>query len=267
MLAKANIIIDDFFGLRRVCGTSVALRWLLAVVTNVRRILRERNLKSADAALGPGPYTVRHPAKGAKPFRIVAHNALGLLREMCVRDGYLRSGVLTIDDGDVVVDLGANIGMFSILALSCGEGVRVVAVEPNAGLNAEFETSMRLNGNFRDRVTLIRGFIATRSEKMDRFIESDDNYVGATYLSEDDVIRIGQLKKIDFLKCDIEGGEFALLEDGKLLDMAKKLAMEVHASAGDVDHFIKHLQRRGFHIRQTMRAPDNGTAVLLADRQ
>src|SRR4051812_11652609 len=44
-------------------------------------------------------------------------------------EGYLAHGV-RIDDGDIVLDVGANIGLFGIRAVQRFPGVRVFAFEP-----------------------------------------------------------------------------------------------------------------------------------------
>ena len=44
-------------------------------------------------------------------------------------DGYLQNGI-EINDGDVVFDVGANIGVFSVRAAQKGPNVRVFAFEP-----------------------------------------------------------------------------------------------------------------------------------------
>lgn len=52
-----------------------------------------------------------------------------ILNEILVSDEYFRHGV-SIKPGDTVVDVGANIGIFGICALSRAAGIRYVAVEP-----------------------------------------------------------------------------------------------------------------------------------------
>jgi FkbM family methyltransferase len=46
--------------------------------------------------------------------------------------------------GDLFVDVGANIGLYSILALDCG--AEVVAVEPGAAARQQLEQNLRVNG-------------------------------------------------------------------------------------------------------------------------
>ena len=50
--------------------------------------------------------------------------------EIFVRQAYLRHGI-TINDGDHVVDVGANIGLFTIFANRLARNLRTISIEPN----------------------------------------------------------------------------------------------------------------------------------------
>jgi FkbM family methyltransferase len=182
---------------------------------------------------------------------------------MYARDTYLRNGVLRISDGDVVVDLGANMGNFTNLALANGPTVKVVAVEPSFGLNESFANSVGLNAGYLERTTLIRAFLGEPNEKITNLIGDDPNYANVPWIDEKELILRAGLTRIDFLKCDIEGGEFALLsKNSELLSMAKSVAVEVHAFAGDVFAFLRNLRDRGFTLLDEQWAPDGSCTVL-----
>jgi len=256
----------DFLGLARVCGILIACRWLFFVGRYFFDIAKQGNLQTADRAMGEGPFKVNLSRYGTS-FTVVGGDAISGIREMYVRDTYLSDGLLLIHDGDTVVDLGANMGNFTNLALSCGKHVRVVAVEPSTALNAAFCRSVGLNAGFMERVILIRAFLGKVSRKVQSMIGQDVNYHNVPWISETELINEGQLNKIDFLKCDIEGGEFKLLTSGsKLLSMAQNIAIEVHAFGGDVREFIGGLNRCGFSILAAKYDSD-GTATVLAKRQ
>ncbi len=265
MINRLKLILRDFAGLWRVCGPAVALGWLLALLPRLGQVVKARNLQVVDRSLGDGPFRITFPTAAAQ-FRVMGAGVISSIREMYVRDGYLRRGTLAIRDGDVVVDLGANIGNFTNLALAHGPQVRVIAVEPSRGLNAEFEKSLALNDGFRARAQLVRAFLGEVGRKQRAIIEGDENYRDAQWLSEAELIATAGIDHIDFLKCDIEGGEFALLDKGsRLLAMARALAIEVHAFAGDVEAFVRHLGEEGFVVCFRENAPD-GSCVLLAAR-
>lgn len=52
-----------------------------------------------------------------------------LFDEIFVRHEYLKNGII-ISDGDTILDIGANIGMFSIYASCQASNLHIVAVEP-----------------------------------------------------------------------------------------------------------------------------------------
>jgi FkbM family methyltransferase len=219
-------------------------------------------LQSADASLGPGPFVVRFPTCRL-PFVVRSNLAISSIRELYVRDCYLRGGVLAIGDGSTVVDLGANTGNFTKLALAHGNSVRVIAVEPSKILNEAFMASLSLNHGFSERTKLIRAFLGAYANKI---LETNQNYHDAPWISEDELIQMAGIDRVDFLKCDIEGGEFDLLgRNSKLLKLTKAIAIEIHAFAGDVDKFVAVLRDVGFHVLNRTNGPD-GSCILLASR-
>jgi len=262
---KLKKLLGDFFGLARVCGVGVAFKWLSAVVANLPAIVKVGDLQPADRALGAGPFRVALKRYRAG-FSIAGAQAVSGIREMYVRDVYLRDGWLRINDGDTVLDLGANMGNFTNLALSMGPNVRVVAVEPNQASNDVFVNSVGNNPGFLARVRLVRACLGEASAWQNSSLSDDPDYAGAPWMSEDELIELAGLKTIDVLKCDIEGGEFFLLNPAsKLLSMAKALAIEVHAFAGDVGQFVADLESCGFTLGPAQTDPD-GTMTFPARR-
>lgn len=258
-------LVGDFFGLGAVLGFGYAIRWLFAIASSAREILTARNLQPADRRMGEGPFFVRM-RRYAVEFLVVGKEAFSGIREMYVRDTYLRQGTLSIEDGDFVIDLGANMGNFTSLALAHGGNVRVLAVEPNSISNLTFWRSLALNSGFKGRATLVRAFLGAPGETQSRLSEMPE-YRGASFISEEEFVRSYAIDRVDFLKCDIEGGEFDLLGlESALLKMARKLAVEIHSFAGDVDKFIEMLRTQGFTIGHIQRDPD-GTATVLAVKQ
>jgi FkbM family methyltransferase len=184
---------------------------------------------------------------------------------MYVRDTYLHNGDLAINDGDFVLDLGSNVGNFANLALAHGKSVKVIAVEPSRDLNKDWYRSISLNDGFSARSTLVSAFMGQMGE-LQNTIKETETYRDAAWLSEDDLISTCGLRKIDFLKCDIEGGEYGLLnKDSKILQMAQNIAIEIHQFAGNPGEFLEMLASQGFNIKNVQRAPD-GTITALGSR-
>ena len=262
---KALLVLGDFRGLWRVCGISVALRWLAGVVGHARAVLRSGNLQVVDRSLGPGPFFITHPACPAR-FTVVGDGGVSGIREMYARDCYLGGRQGLIRDGDVVVDLGANMGNFTNLALAHGNSVRVVALEPSQLMNNRFVRSVGANSGFKDRAKLIRGFLGEATGKQVRLLEEDAEYKEAPWLSEEEFLAEVGLDRIDFLKCDIEGGEFSVLgPTSRFLALATTVAVEVHSFAGPVESLVARLKENGYALLARDNHSD-GSCVVLASK-
>src|SRR5256885_26585 len=123
------------------------------------------------------------------------------------------------------------------------------------------KASLALNHGFAERVRVIQAFLG---HAIQLNLAADLSYARASWMTEEELLEATSLKCVDFLKCDIEGGEFGLLHrESALLRMTRKLAIEVHAFAGDVHAFIDMLKEVGFTIKHIQRDPD-GTATVLA---
>ena len=186
---------------------------------------------------------------------LTAEQVVSGIREIWVRNVYLQGGYLEIAPDAVVVDLGANVGTFTLLALAHGPGVTVVGAEPNLDLNERFRMQLAMNG-WTDRVDLDRCFIGGRDGVWRQLLDHPD-CSGAEFLDQETFIQKHGLETIDFLKCDIEGGEFQLFaSESLLLRTARQVAIEVHDHAGDRHEFIKMLERSGFEVGQVIHHSD-----------
>jgi FkbM family methyltransferase len=261
-MKKVIRLFKDFFGLIRVCGFAVGLRWMFHVQANLLVILKSGNLQIADLAMGDGPFKVTLKRYSCQ-FKITGLGCINGIREMYVRDVYLERGWLNFNPNDTVLDLGANIGNFTNMALAIEPTLRVIAVEPNIALNGAFEKSVGLNPGHLDRTTLIRAVLGDPCDAM----EGDENYVGAVRLTEDQLLERIRSPKIQFIKCDIEGGEFKLLaRTSKLLAMTNALACEVHADAGDINGFVANVEAAGFTMGPMKYTGNGKFLVFLAKK-
>lgn len=185
--------------------------------------------------------------------------------ENFVRQDYLRNGI-TLNTGDIVVDIGANIGAFSLLAASIvGPTGRVIAVEPAAKTFARLEENVRLNK--------CRNLICTRAAvdyepgtlalsvhpksalssahnvngNGDRAIEMVPCHTLAQIFAEN------RLQHVDLLKVDCEGSEYGIFMSlsQELAARIRQIAMEVHPVEGMTFDGLRHnLEGLGFEVRQ-----------------
>lgn len=71
----------------------------------------------------------------------------------------------------------------------------------------------------------------------------------APELSLPELLRRRHVKRVDFLKIDIEGSEFALFSGGcEWLRIVRKVVLEVHWRFGDVNGLHSRLENNGFQV-------------------
>jgi tRNA/tmRNA/rRNA uracil-C5-methylase (TrmA/RlmC/RlmD family) len=85
---------------------------------------------------------VSHPAIG-KIYCLNAPEARATLHEICDDQLYLQAG-LSISPGDVVLDIGANIGVFTLYAAK--QGAQVYAYEPMPPTYGVLQQNVKAHG-------------------------------------------------------------------------------------------------------------------------
>jgi len=159
---------------------------------------------------------------------------------------------LVMQKGETFVDVGANVGYYSLKLAKdySNEEVDIIAIEAHPGNYKALNKNIELN-HFKHVTTINKAVsnhkgIATLYDRVDTrnrirsefyslstdFIH-DLNFVpsdGSSLQVECDTLdNILEEKRVDILKIDIEGGEvFALEGAGKTLKKVRKLIVEVH---------------------------------------
>jgi len=156
-------------------------------------------------------------------------------------DYHLRQ--MQFDEGDVVVDIGAHIGLFSIYLAKRFPFLKVLAFEPFPANFHNCTENLRLNGV--TNVLLSPNAIAneTRSLSMAadpvnsggasavvRTFASNGVANGITAMTLDEVFSIHKIDRCKLLKIDCEGMEYEILSGTKVFARVDYLAGEFHAS-------------------------------------
>jgi FkbM family methyltransferase len=134
--------------------------------------------------------------------------------------------------GDTFIDVGANIGYYSMIAArAVGSQGRVLAFEPLARVRASLERSVKLNGF---------AHVEVRSEVVDRttgtidlfeVTEGANDGLSSTVAPPENAARVAhrcvsldealaegsERARVDFLKVDVEGGEDAVFSGARAL--------------------------------------------------
>ena len=251
-------VILDIKNIFRVVSFFIALKWIFNLFYCFNDILKKRNLEPADIKMGNGPFKVR---RGKAIANLSGHQIFSGIREIWIRDCYLYRNILEFNDNGLVVDLGANIGVFTQLALASNDTNRVIALEPNKMLINDLVVSVQRN-NWQERLKTFNNFIGKETE-IQKSASLTENYHQAKYIDELEFIESNKIDTIDFLKIDIEGSEFSLLNkrDG-LLARANQLAIEIHSNGGNVELFKNHLKEIDYFIHH--QEYHRGGVVVLA---
>ncbi|WP_143650079.1 FkbM family methyltransferase, partial [Streptomyces tricolor] len=99
---------------------------------------------AVEAAGRLGPLSWHEPAADLRVAGVNRTESDFLHREIFVDDVYFRHGV-ELPAGAVVVDVGANIGMFTLCAARRSPGARIIACEPLAELAAAVAVNAELH--------------------------------------------------------------------------------------------------------------------------
>ena len=129
-----------------------------------------------------------------------------------------------ISEGSVVLDIGANIGYYTVLfAEKTGKTGKVIAIEPDP-INFEILQKNIKENNLRN-VVAVQAAVGNENKKM-KIYESKENYgdhrmwgnglaVSVFCRKLDDLLKELEYEKIDFIKMDVQGFEAEVIEGGK----------------------------------------------------
>ena len=198
--------------------------------------------------------------------------------EIFLKNRYLRKG-FELEETDTIVDIGANMGLFVMWAVTRAPKGKIFAIEPTASidiLNMNLErndiknvktvkAAVGLPGEYLDIVTY-PGFNAInhqsdmrptfRTRMLVKILTSQRQCrkvierVPAISLGE--IIDENNLEKVDFLKIDAEGCEYKIFRNlsDEHFNKIEKIAMEFHEYHPDNDYreLVSILKNRGYYL-------------------
>jgi len=240
---------------REACGAAVALKAAAWTLLSVPDILRSGTLRAVDARLSRLHPPVRDAGVSTRWERV----DFGLFRDILMRRCYWPGEAFAPRRGDTIVDLGANVGAYSILAARRMGAGRVIAIEAQVCEHEMLVRNVALNG--------VGGVVTP----MLGFAGAGGLFEGGEYsrmaIDLDAVVREHGISEIALLKVDIEGSEFALFEQPPAwLRLVRRIAMEVHPPYGDVDALCAILRGEGFDVRIRPSAIPEAAVYLYAER-
>lgn len=192
---------------------------------------------------------------------------------------FIKEDYKNIEHNDVVVDIGANIGFFSLYAASMGAS-KIYSVEP---VPQTFKY-LKHNTKSLENISVLNYGIGSKNEEVNFYIGEVSSISGKVELIKDihhnwglnrnetkvqiknanDFLSENKINYIDYLKIDCEGAElefFQTLDKEFLKHKIKKITGEIHLDSikkEGYDFIVKTLKENGFEYRDDY----NGTELV-----
>lgn len=199
-----------------------------------------------------------------------------IVQEIFRNQVYRRPG-FELHSTDTVVDIGGNVGLFALWAAP--QVARVVSIEPTRAIDC-LEQSLILNGV--QNVSTVRCAISDKSGTIE--LLEYPGFNGVTHASIfqpvpweqrliklfwpkeqekpirvscpsqslDQVLQTQEIARIDFLKVDCEGGEYAIFDSisDETLGRISRIAMEFHKlhPSHDYRRIVNRLKSAGYEV-------------------
>jgi FkbM family methyltransferase len=169
----------------------------------------------------------------------------------------------TPKEGDIVVDIGAHIGRYTIIASKrVGANGKVVAIEANPSnfemLNRNIKVNqltniISLNNAVYSKETKLKLYLpgeelghTTYNTVMSDRAKNEDKFVEVSANTLDYLLQLKEITDVNWIKIDVEGAEFEVLKGAHNLLLNSRnivLLMEVHGSPNDyrlkLEEFIR----------------------------
>lgn len=168
-----------------------------------------------------------------------------------------------IKEANVILDIGANIGVTSLYFASINPNARIIAFEPhptnfkrlseNIGLNPTIQNIKTIKSALGSEETTMKMYeMDEHNPGNNQIIEEDINYpsVDVQIKVLDDILQTEGINKVDFIKIDVEGFEYFVLKGGlKMLKTNKPLLF---------------IEIDDFHLRKQHKSPKEVIELLLS---
>ena len=172
---------------------------------------------------------------------------LSFLQEIFAQDAYHLKD-LVLPEHPVVVDIGANIGSFSLAIKQYFPGTHLVAIEPFARnfdlLVANVPSARCIQvavGGMRSQMRMSNNATPT----MFQFVEQGGSLVDVITLAD----ALAGLPRVDLLKVDIEGAEYDVFAHtpDDVFQKIRSILVEIHAPH-DPAYFVELFERQGLTV-------------------
>lgn len=198
------------------------------------------------------------------------------INEVWGRREYTPDG-FDVYDNNIVIDIGAHVGAFTIYSATRAKNIFVFSYEPM--LENFLILEKNINSNNLNNVRIFRLAIAKKAGKR-RLVADQTNDSGASFfitgnvsemvecLTLEDVFNSNGIENCDFMKIDCEGAEYEILyhTPDKIFKKINRIALEYHIpnSSPRYNHkaLMKFLIRHGYSVFKYVPKGDTGIICL-----
>ena len=200
------------------------------------------------------------------------------VREVLLRREYSPDASWLPRESNVVVDVGANAGVFAIdAARRVGPRGKVLAVEPNPAPLRRLIANARANGCL-GTIAILGVAVAETTGRGSLLLRGSNTTTGRVVCAESgegdvDTVTLDQLttehdiERIDIMKIDVEGGEVGVLKGGSAtLTRTRRVVLEVEDNDAMAE-VTRLLALAGFgNITHRQAGEDSGATLVFASR-
>jgi FkbM family methyltransferase len=217
--------------------------------------------------------------KNGETFLVFSLMDVWILKETLLDRQYEQVGV-PLQDGWIVLDIGAALGDYSVWAAKQLPHGRVIAIEPYPPSIALMRTN--LEKNHIQNVEVFEGAVSAANGTTTLKVEgkvvqnstaADDKYtntVEVNTISLEELFKQFSINNCDYLKMDCEGGEYDILFSASNAALARidRICMEIHDGMTVHDHseMIQFLESNGYQTKLTPNPVHQELAFLYAEK-
>lgn len=234
-----------------------AARRLRNLTAHLRRVATDERLRSAAVGFGRLDYP-----DAAIHLRLTSRHEFHRLSSCSKEPWTVRWIEQYLKPDDVLYDVGANIGAYTLLAAVTVPGIRVVSFEPSPANFAALSANVELN-SVAEQVVAVP--LALGDRPRSAVLDGDAAVPGTSPRLEDgapdgeatmvlvdrldDIVERFGLPTPNHLKVDVDGNELEVLAGAERLlgsDWARTLMVELHHERGEA--VVERLVRFGFEL-------------------
>lgn len=186
---------------------------------------------------------------------------------------------MDIQENDVVIDIGAHIGLFTIyISQFCTKG-RIFCFEP---IKENYELlSYNINLNKIENVRIFSKAVTDKSDTIRIFLSSDaaahslfikgTKYVEVESTTLREILDSNKIEVCNLLKLDCEGSEYIILNSlpNFYFERIQKIVMEYHLAAENtqlIHDLVKKLVSLNYKVNRREKTRDSGLLFAIKDQ-